>query len=116
MLVIVCLDCYKLNFQSCKKCITEQLQQVSSNGTSGNEFIDKFIQINQLYRIYKLEWFPYNRFENIKYNGKKKSNSIYSAIRLDGQLYYDHDKRKWCRYNKSEVILKSLNKSLTLNE
>ncbi len=111
MVVIIC-DCYK-NFPpfsyQCEKCIIEPLQQFLSNWTSGNEIIDKFIQKRQRAN---LEWIPYNRLGNVKYHGKKKSNTICSADRLDGQLSYDRKKRKWYRYNKLEVVLKSLNKSL----
>ncbi len=49
------------------------LQQSFDKWTSGNEFIDKFIQETQLnakYRRQILEWIPYNKLEDIKYLDK----------------------------------------------
>ena len=41
--------------------------------SSGNEFIDKFIQDAQL------RWFPYNNFKNIKYLDQGGFSTIYTT-------------------------------------
>jgi len=59
------------------------LKQEFSNWTSGNEFIDKFIQKSQLNVQSEnqiLEWISYNRFKNIEYFDKEGFSSIYKAI------------------------------------
>jgi hypothetical protein len=61
------------------------------NWTSGNNFIDKFIQESQLNAKYTnqiLEWIPYNRLKNIEYVDKGGFGTIYKAIWLDGFIEY----------------------------
>ncbi len=93
-------------------------QQDFSNWTSGNEFIDKFIQESQLnaqneYQI--LEWIPYNRFKNIEYHDKGGFGTIYKAIWLDGPIKY-LVRNEWIRHNKETVALKCPDKLSNLNE
>ena len=57
--------------------------------SSGNEFIDKFIQEHQ-----NLKWFPYNTFKNVKYLDKGGFSTVYTAT--------------WLHYI---LVLKSLNNS-----
>ncbi|SRR6266542_2231075 len=114
----LCSDCYMPYTYDkwCKECNTKLIQQDFLNWTSKNEFIDKFIQEAQLNAKSNneiLEWIPYNKFENIKYLNKKKSNTIYEAIWLDTPIIkWSYKKRKWIRDNKKrelKVVLKSLN-------
>ncbi len=90
------------------------------NWTSGNDFIDKFIQKSQLNAQYTnqiLEWIPYNRFKNIEYFDKGGFSTVYKAIWLDGPIEYWSDyEKKWIRSNEKTVALKSLDKSSNLNE
>ncbi len=98
-------------------------QQDFFNWTSGNDFIDKFIQESQLNAKYTnqlLEWIPYNKFQNIEYLDKGGFSIVYKAIWLDGPIKHwsneSNDENKWKRINYKTVSLKSLNKSLNLNE
>ncbi len=95
-------------------------QQNFDKWTSGNEFIDKFIQESQLSASLTsqiLEWISYNRFKNIEYFDKGGFSTIYKAIWLDGPInYWSDDKKNWIRSNKEIVALKSLDKSSNLNE
>jgi len=95
-------------------------QQDFSNWTSGNEFIDKFIQesrLNAKFTHQLLEWIPYNRLKNIEYLDKGGFGIIYKAIWSDGPIkYWKKNKRKFIRTNNMIVSLKSFNKSSNLNE
>ncbi len=95
-------------------------QQDFSNWTSGNEFIDKFIQESQQnakYTNHILEWIPYNKFKDIKYLNEGGFSIIYKAIWLDGPIdYWDHDERKFIRKNNIIVSLKSFKKSSNLSK
>ena len=115
----LCSDCYKpyeeLNW--CKECRAKQFQQNFSNWTSGNEFIDRFIQDTQLNaQNHKqvLEWIPYDKFKNIEYLDKGGFSIIYKAIWLEGP--WSHDEESWMNQNNHTVVLKSLNNSSNLNE
>ena len=86
--------------------------------TSGNDFIDRFIQETQLNNGLKkriLEWIPYNRLENIKYLDKEGFNTIYEAIWLDGPIQ-TYDKNKLIRNSNQKIAIKSLDKSSNLND
>ncbi len=81
----LCSNCNKPNTEDhwYKDCNSKLLQQNFPNWTSGNEFIDKFIQETQLNAQIKcqvLEWIPYNRFKNIEYLDKGGFCTIYKAI------------------------------------
>ncbi|GET65646.1 kinase-like domain-containing protein [Rhizophagus irregularis DAOM 181602=DAOM 197198] len=85
----VCFDCKRPKTGDlCRKCISELLQP---NWTSGNKYIDKFIQEAQLkannsYEI--IEWIPFNRLRNIEYLAHGGFSTIYKAIWLDGYINY----------------------------
>src|SRR5688572_2729643 len=68
----LCPECNKPNTGDywCNQCNAKRFQQDFPNWTSGNNYIDNFIQKTQLnarncYEV--LEWIPYNRLTNIKY-------------------------------------------------
>ncbi len=109
------------NLNSTKKDLIDNkwLQQNFLNWTSGNYFIDKFIQESQLNAQNKsqvLEWIPYNKFKNIEYFDKGGFSIIYKAIWLDGPIHYwNYKDKKWIRYNNEVVALKKLNNSSNLN-
>ncbi len=96
------------------------LQQSFDKWTSGNEFIDKFIQETQLnakYRRQILEWIPYNKLEDIKYLDKGGFSTIYKAIWSEGPIKgWDDNEKKWTRYNNLKVVLKNLDRSSNLND
>ena len=98
----------------------EWLQQNFLNWTSGNYFIDKFIQKSQLKAQDTnqiLEWISYSRFKSIEYIDKGGFGTIYKAIWPDGSIKnWSYNEKKWIRHNKETVVLKSFNKSSNLSE
>ncbi len=117
----LCSNCNKPNTEDhwYKDCNSKLLQQNFPNWTSGNEFIDKFIQetqLNALDGFQVLEWIPFNRFKNIKYLDKIG----YNANWLDGPIKsWSYDEMKWFRFkydNGYWVNLKSLNDSSNLSK
>ncbi|PKC00628.1 hypothetical protein RhiirA5_427898, partial [Rhizophagus irregularis] len=106
-----------LNYK-CKKCNyicnTIYFQQNFVNWTSGNNYIDKFVQDTQLsahsdYKVFEnaLEWIPYDRFINIE---KSRSGKTYRANWIDGNIrYWDCGRRNWGRNNNMIVYLIGLN-------
>ena len=99
----LCPDCNQqnINFNWCQNCNSKQLQKDFDKWTSGNEFIDNFIQDTQLKaRNYRevIEWIPYNRFRNIQYLTKGEFSTIYKAIWLDGFIEnWDKEEMQWRR-------------------
>ena len=124
----------------CQQCNGKRFQQDFHKWSSGNKFIDKFIQETQLNAKYSdevLEWIPYNRLTNVKYLDKGGFSTIYKAIWLDGYIEnWDYDNQQWKRFtyevdndfnyciNDSgiskikgrKVVLKNLDNSSNLNE
>ena len=73
--------------------------------------------MNAQYTNHILEWIPHNKFKNIEYLDKGGFSTIYKAIWLDGSIKnWSENKKKWIRSNKKTVVLKSLDKSSSLNE
>jgi hypothetical protein len=99
------------------KCNANRFQQNFKNWTSGNDYIDKFIQDAQLQSTNDywkvLEWIPYDRFRNVKYIAKGGFGIVYRANWIDGRIVDWDDKNKnWSRiYQNMSVALKSLNNS-----
>ena len=120
----LCPDCnepYKLfAWPWCKQCNAKRFQQDFHKWTSGNKFIDEFIQESQLNAkdsLDILEWIPYNRLKNIKYLDKGGFSTVYEAIWLDGHIgKWDYDKKQWSRFGNHSVVIKSLNNSSNLND
>uniref|UniRef100_U9T8U6 Uncharacterized protein n=1 Tax=Rhizophagus irregularis (strain DAOM 181602 / DAOM 197198 / MUCL 43194) TaxID=747089 RepID=U9T8U6_RHIID len=102
------MECIKCKF----KCNVIYFQQNFNNWTSGNKYIDKFIQDTQLSAHYDietaLEWIPYDRFCDIKYTAEGK---VYRANWIDGYIYeWDIEIQNWKRIDQNIfVTLKSLN-------
>ena len=119
-----CPECNKrYTYGWCNQCNAKRFQQDFPNWTSGNNYIDNFIQESQLsaesdYHV--LEWIPYNRLTNIEYLAKGGFSTVYKARRLDGRVqHWDYDKKQWFRYdyaNSYPVVIKSLNNSSNINE
>ncbi|GBC45062.1 kinase-like domain-containing protein [Rhizophagus irregularis DAOM 181602=DAOM 197198] len=102
-----CTDCEqpKTNHAWCRNCNSKRFQHDFDKWTSGNKYIDKFIQETQLKARNKfevIEWISYNRFRNIEYLSKGGFSTVYKAILLDGYiLYWDYGAQTWIRYYKS---------------
>uniref|UniRef100_U9TIU1 Uncharacterized protein n=1 Tax=Rhizophagus irregularis (strain DAOM 181602 / DAOM 197198 / MUCL 43194) TaxID=747089 RepID=U9TIU1_RHIID len=95
-------------------CNVIRFQQNFENWTSGNDYIDKFIQDTQLSAHYDpeatLEWIPFDRLNNII---KSRFGETYKANWIDGCIYkWDDENQNWKRNkNNMFVTLKSLNNS-----
>ncbi|CAB5373288.1 unnamed protein product [Rhizophagus irregularis] len=102
-----------MRYKWCKQCLINGLKQDFTSWTSENEEIDEFIQQMQL-TVDKLndtiiEWIPFNQFNNIEIETLYKDAALYSAIFINGPLYYDYDKMKWEKKPNEKVTLVSLN-------
>src|SRR5436305_2020025 len=112
----LCPECNKPNtdYYWCNQCNAKRFQQDFPNWTSGNKYIDNFIQESQLNaksKYHVLEWIPYNRLANIQYLAKGGFSTVYKAIWLDGYIWR-WDNGKWGRhtyYNGYSAVIKSLN-------
>jgi hypothetical protein len=103
----------------CKKCNkicnAIHFQHKFIDWTSGNNYIDKFIQDTQLpahnYVRGVLEWIPYDRFYDIKYISKDEFGEVYRANWVDGNIRnWDNQNQNWKRNNLNMFVnLKSLN-------
>ncbi|GES97894.1 kinase-like domain-containing protein [Rhizophagus clarus] len=119
----------------CKKCnhicYAMRFQQKFINWTSGNNYIDKFIQDTQLSAHddvkEALEWIPYDRLYNIKYITKNEFGKVYRANWIDGNIninysilrfgnkndksYWNDKNQNWKRESTSNMFvnLKNLN-------
>ena len=122
----LCPECNNTTEYWCNQCNAKRFQQDFPNWTSGNNYIDNFIQETQLNAqsdLHVLEWIPYNRLTNIKYLAKGGFSTVYKAIWLDGRID-GWDNGKWSRYirniNSDDkgylVVIKSLNNSSNINE
>ena len=119
----LCLECnkpYPSSYKWCNQCNAKRFQQDFPNWTSGNIYIDNFIQETQLnaqHNFQVLEWIPYNRLTNIKYLAKGGFSTVYNAIWLDGYIWgWDYDNKQWYRHVDYTVVIKSLNNSSNINE
>ena len=136
----LCPECNKSNTYPnwCQQCNAKRFQQDFHKWTSGNKFIDKFIQESQLnaqYNLDVLEWIPYNRLTNVKYLDKGGFSTVYKAIWLDGRIdkwdYENSQLKRWTyeididsgkddnnisKIKGYEVVLKSLDNSSSLND
>ena len=110
-----------LSHEKCEQCnsmcIAIRFQQNFKHWTSGNNYIDKFIQDVQLLGHYyvknALEWIPYDRFYNIKYITKGGFDKVYRANWIDGYVWYWN--KNWKRKDQNMfVILKSLSNPINI--
>ena len=102
----------------CGPCHIDNFKKNFTNWTSGNKTIDDFIQKVQLeidsVLESVLEWIPYNQLEDVKIISKDNSVATYSAIWVDGPLYYDKEKEAYIRNQNEKVSLKCLHNSLDM--
>ncbi|RIA87965.1 kinase-like domain-containing protein [Glomus cerebriforme] len=113
----------KIDYKWCKSCQINNLNNNFINWTSGNKKIDDLIQEKQLnideHDDVSFEWIPYNQFKNTKEIGKDNENTLYSAIWMDGPLYYEYNKGQMrnsdkkvnlkCFYNSQNITNEFLN-------
>uniref|UniRef100_U9TFH1 Protein kinase domain-containing protein n=1 Tax=Rhizophagus irregularis (strain DAOM 181602 / DAOM 197198 / MUCL 43194) TaxID=747089 RepID=U9TFH1_RHIID len=113
-MVVINDKCKKCN----RVCNSIYFQRNFKNWTSGNNDIDKFIQISQLSAHddikRALEWIPYDRLYDVKYIAKGGFGKIYRAKWIDGYIVgkWDNHDQNWKRKDQNMVVaLKSLNNS-----
>ncbi|GBB98188.1 hypothetical protein RclHR1_03160008 [Rhizophagus clarus] len=112
----ICGECNEpgTGWKWCRPCNAKRLKDNFKNWTSGNKFIDEFIQQSQLnavnYRNY-IEWIPYEKFQNITYIAEGGFSKVYSAEWPEGHIeYWDIENQQWYRF-RVKYALKSLNNS-----
>ncbi|RHZ54996.1 hypothetical protein Glove_421g71 [Diversispora epigaea] len=81
----VCLNCgYPLSDKSwCQSCEGQKLQQRFNNWSSGNQFVDNFIQSSQLKPLNQnayLSWIPYDDLIQVRYMANGGFSAVYSAL------------------------------------
>src|ERR1043165_8581951 len=90
----------------CKECVPSCLIE---GWTSGNSEIDNFIKdtiYNAKYQSNKLEWVPFDRFEDIKQIGEGGFAKVYSAKWIGGPAKYEkQDDRSWKNPNRYLKLL-----------
>ena len=118
----LCPECNKPNTDDdwCQQCNAKRFQQDFHKWTSGNKFIDEFIQESQLNAedsLVILERIPYNRLTNVEYLDKGGFSTVYKSIWLDGHIIkWDYENQQWSRNDNWNVVLKNLDNSSTLND
>ncbi|GBB94902.1 hypothetical protein RclHR1_24370001 [Rhizophagus clarus] len=81
----------KTEYYWCQYCFSKHFQSNFDKWTSGNEYVDKFIQETQLKGRNPaeiLEWIPYSRLRNIQNIAKGGFSTIYKAIWLGGRIMF----------------------------
>src|ERR1041384_1914854 len=102
----------------CKECVPSCLIE---GWSSGNSEIDNFIKdtiYNVKYQSKKLEWVPFDRFEDIKQIGEGGFAKVYSAKWIDGQANYERQvDGSWKKSEPKPIIvaLKRLNGSQNMS-
>jgi len=80
--------------------------------SSGNEFIDKFIQEQQNVYNKILRWFPYDTFKNVKYLDEGGFSIIYTATWSDDDSDYTLVLK--CLNNSNEDLSEILNEVIII--
>ena len=119
----LCPECnnpYPSEYRWCNQCNAKRFQQEFPIWTSGNIYIDNFIQETQLNAqscAQVLEWIPYNRLTNIKYLAKGGFSTVYKSRWLDGEINgWNYDNKQCSRFGSHSVVIKCLNNSSNINE
>ncbi|RHZ84477.1 hypothetical protein Glove_81g69 [Diversispora epigaea] len=84
----------------CELCIKNHFIHEFETWSSGNVEIDKVIRESQIsyqkYYNYRLQWIPYDNFQNIKYIADGGYGSVYSAKLINGiKKYWNFNKQDW---------------------
>ncbi|RHZ84182.1 hypothetical protein Glove_84g133 [Diversispora epigaea] len=100
--------------KNCSLCTEERFIQEFKTWSSGNANIDKNIQESQTSDIcYKLQWIPYDNFQNIKYIADGARGSVHSAELKKGiKWLWNFIKQDWeNHFISSEIALKEIKDS-----
>ncbi|CAG8635332.1 3998_t:CDS:2 [Funneliformis mosseae] len=112
-----CITCgqNKSSWNWCFECEHQRFRDNFFNWTSENKLIDDLIKEIQLLSRYPkeyIEWIPFSDFELIKYYGKGRHSTVYTATWLRGPLYnYDVLSDDNTRSGPQLIALKSLDNS-----
>src|SRR5690242_16196230 len=110
----ICGECNEpgTGYYWCQPCNAKRSKENFKNWTSGNKNIDEFIQDSQLNAIYynrRLEWIPFEKFQNVTYITEGGFGRVYSAEWPEGfTWHWDIENQKWKRFSIGKVALKSL--------
>ncbi|GBC05293.1 hypothetical protein RclHR1_06160004 [Rhizophagus clarus] len=116
-----CPECNnpRISFGWCKECETNSMKENFFYWTSGNKEIDELIRYTQLNATQAcdyLEWIPFENFELVKYIGKGRFSSVYSALWMEGPRWiWDDVAQEWTRGGPINVALKRLDNSQNIS-
>ncbi|RHZ49237.1 hypothetical protein Glove_527g8 [Diversispora epigaea] len=83
----------------CASCNKDHFIQEFKTWSSGNTDIDKIIQESQINNFHKLQWIPYDNFQNIEHIADGSQGSVYSTKLEKGIKWnWNFIKRNW-EYN-----------------
>ncbi|EXX51580.1 Bck1p [Rhizophagus irregularis DAOM 197198w] len=117
----ICGECNEPGTGShwCRPCNAKRFKENFKNWTSGNKNIDELIQQSQLNALHpskRLEWIPFEKFENVTYLTRGGFSKIYSADWPEGNIeYWDIENQKWVYESSIKVALKSLENSSNIS-
>lgn len=109
-----CNECqgYNTGLNWCNSCNGKRFQNEFDKWTSGDSYIDEFIQQTQLTAnnyAEIIEWIPFNKFDNIEYLSKGGFSIVYKGRWLDGHIRsWNHERKNWHRVKEEWVCLKIL--------
>ena len=117
----LCIECQQPRNDRdwCRPCNAKRFQQNFKNWTSGNPYIDVFIQDSQLKATSAgkvLEWIPCEKLSSIEYFAEGGFGKVYKAWWPESSIKcwsakYDRWEREEETYSHGRVALKSLNNS-----
>ena len=118
----ICGECNEpgTGFKWCQPCNAKRSKENFKNWSSGNKNIDEFIQrsqLNAIHRRKRLEWVPFEKFQNVTYITEGGFGKVYSAEWPEGPIrYWDIEDQKWGRFSNKKVALNSLNNSSNISK
>jgi hypothetical protein len=115
-----CITCGKnKSSEFCTNCEHQRFRDNFRNWTSENELIDdliKNVQLSSSCSEEYIEWIPFSDFEFVKYHGRGRHSTIYTALWLRGPLRtFDDLSEDYIRSGPRKVVLKSLDNSRNIN-
>jgi hypothetical protein len=116
-----CITCgnQKLSWIWCVKCEHQRFRDNFQNWTSENKLIDdliKEVQLSSACPEEYIEWIPFSDFELVKYHGRGRHSTVYTATWLRGPLdTYDALSDDYARSGPRKIVLKSLDNSRNIN-
>ena len=117
----ICGECNEpgTGYSWCLPCNAKRSKENFKNWASGNKNIDELIQHSQLNAVYydqRLEWIPFEKFQNVTYITRGGFGKIYSAEWPEGDIVsWDIENQKWTRISSCNVALKSLDNSSNIS-